>query len=108
KSEIAGHESDRGNEEPQAVFGRGASQKGHHHMGRAAEKAEEWRRSEPRAQRVAEEARACRERCEVGAEMTLPVWQRGQAARLRQGQRRPGEDRETHAGGENEDRLPAK
>ena len=55
---VAGHESDRGNEEPQAVFGRRVSQKCHHHVGRAAEKAEEWRRSEPRAQRVAEEARA--------------------------------------------------
>src|SRR5262249_47794942 len=82
--EIAGHEPDRGNEEPQAVFGRCASQKGHHHVGRAAEKAEEWRRSEPRAQRVAEEARARRERCEVGAEMTLPAWRRGLVVRLRQ------------------------
>ena len=39
-------------------FGRRVSQKGHHHVRRAAEKAEEWRRSESRAQRVAEEAGA--------------------------------------------------
>src|SRR5262245_43534135 len=68
---IAGHESDRGKEEPQAVFGRAVSQKGHHHVGGGAEKTEEWCRSEPGAQRVAEEARACRERGEVGAEVTL-------------------------------------
>jgi len=38
-----------------------------------AEETEEWRGSEPGAERVAEEARACRQRREVGAEMTFRV-----------------------------------
>ena len=105
--EIAGHETERGNEEPHAVFGRCAPQHGHHHVRRAAEKAEERRRAEPRAQRVAEETRACGERGHVGAK-TTPSPRRGRKlVRFRQGQRRPGEYRQTENGREDEDRLPA-
>ena len=46
RGEIAGHEADRGNGEPDAVFGRASSHHGHDHVRAAAEKGEERRRAE--------------------------------------------------------------
>src|SRR5262245_12740487 len=67
------------------------------------EEAEERRRTETRAQRVAEEARIRRKRPNVGAEMTRRVRHKRGVARFRQLQHRPGEYRETHDRGEGED-----
>src|SRR4029450_13477587 len=84
-----------------------ASQHAHHDVWRGAEETEEWRGSEPGAERVAGEARACRQRREVGAEMTLRIRPKREIASLRQTQHRPGAYRETHGRREGKDRLPS-
>src|SRR4029450_1454321 len=84
-----------------------ASQHAHHDVWRGAEETEEWRGSEPGAERVAEEAWACRQRREVGAEMTFRVRPEREIASLRQIQHRPGAYRKTHGRREGKDRLPS-
>ncbi len=105
--EIAEHEADRRQEEPEPEFGRAVSQHRHHHVRPAADEAEEGGRAQARTERVADEFRAPRQRGEVGAKRTAFGPGGGEFARFRQRQRRPGEDREAERSGEDEDRFPA-